>query len=508
MLTFVVGKLVGLVAYRLLGQAFGTSMEMEAYLAANRFSETLFNLVAGGALASAFIPTLTTLLTHKDRESAWRLSSAIANLVLLVLITLGVLGAIFAPWVVTHLLALGFTDPNEQALTITLLRIQLPSAVIFGLSGLVMGILNAHQKFLFPALAPSMYPLGIIFGVLVLAPYYGIYGVAFAVVIGACLHLLIQIPQLLRLPALRYRLTLGWHLAPVREVLILMGPRLAGVAVVQLNFWVNTAVASLKEGSLSAITYSWVIMMMPEAAIAQSIAIASLPTFSEQVARNRPEEMRASLAATLRAVLLLALPAALGLIMLRVPIVALMYQGDEFNAQSTQLVSWALLWYSVGLPGHCVVEIISRAFYALHDTRTPVLVGVIAMTLNIGMSLLFWNLFERAGLPPFGGLALANSTATAIESAVLLALMHRRLKGLEGKTVVRTAFMAAAATAGMSAVLWAFLKMEMGHSNLMLTAGGVALGGLLYAVLMIALRVPEALMGVSWLRTKLAARIR
>ena len=169
-----------------------------------------------------------------------------------------------------------------------------------------------------------------------------------------------------------------------------MLPRLFGAGIVQLNFWVNTNLASRQpEGSLTAITTAFTLMMMPQALIAQTIAIASLPTFSAQVALGKLDEMRSSLASTIRAVLLLSLPASIGLVLLREPIIRLLYQGGRFDVRSTELVAWALLWYAAGLVGHCVVEIVSRAFYALHDTKTPVIVGVLAMSLNIGFSLLF-----------------------------------------------------------------------------------------------------------------------
>jgi putative peptidoglycan lipid II flippase len=508
MVTFVFAKLIGLLANLLLARSFGTSGEVDAYLAANRFSETLFNLVAGGALASAFIPTFTTLLTRDDRQTAWRLGSAIANLVLLVLTVLGVLGWVFAPWVVQNLLAPGFQDPAQQALTVELLRIQLPSAVIFGLSGLIMGILNAHQIFLYPALAPSLYPLGIILGITLLAPQMGIHGVAWGVILGAALHLVIQAPQLFRLPQRRYTPSLGLSLPAVRDVLRLMGPRLIGVAVVQLNFWINTLIASHQPvGSLAAIQWGFMLMIMPQAAIAQSIAIAALPTFSAQVARGRPEEMRASLASTLRGVLLLSIPATLGLILLRRPLVALIFQGGEFSAQSTEMVAWALLWYASGLVGHCVVEIVSRAFYALHDTRTPVMVGVFAMTLNIVLSLAFWSLFNRLNLPPHGALALANSAATGIEMVILLALMRRRLDGIEGQAVARVAVLSVAASLGMAIALWLWLFAAQHQPGWLLVGGGIAVSGILYAALLTALRVQEIRQGWTWLAGRIRSRL-
>lgn len=493
MVSFVFSNLLGLLAKSLIASAFGAQGETDAFFAANRFSETLFNLVAGGALASAFIPTFTGLLTRSDRPGAWRLASAIANLVLAVLFVLCVLGAVFAPWVVAHLLASGFSDPAQQALTVALLRIQLPSAAIFAISGLCMGILNAHQRFLLPALAPSMYSLGLIAGATLLARPFGIYGLAWGVVLGSALHLLVQLPTLLRLPEIRFTPSLGLNEASTREVLRLMGPRLLGVAVVQLNFWINTLIASsLAEGSLAGINLAFPLMLMPQAAIAQSIAIAALPTFSAQVASGKLAEMRNSLAATLRGVLLLALPATVGLVLLRTPLVALLYQRGEFTAESTALVAWALLWYALGLVGHSVVEITSRAFYALHDTKTPVAVGVATMSLNAGFSLLFSWLFQRVGWAPHGGLALANSLATFLEMFGLIYLMRRRLRGIEGGRVLRAVLSGGAAAAGMGGGVWLWLWMTAGLPNWVIILGGVMLGGGLYGLLALLLQVDEA----------------
>ena len=250
---------------------------------------------------------------------------------------------------------------------------------------------------------------------------------------GAGLHFLVQLPTFLRLPGRLFSLTLGLHLPAVREVARLMGPRLLGVAVVQINAVVNAMLATSPAqpvGSLTAIKYAWAIMTMPQVVIAQAIAIAALPTFSGQFARGELSGMRASLAATLRGVILLALPATLGLILLREPLVTVLFQHGVFDARSTQLVSWALLWYTAGLVGHSVVEIVSRAFYAMHDTKTPVLVGTVAMSLNLAFSFLFSAWFERLGWMPHGGLALANSLATALEMVGLLYFMRRRLDGL------------------------------------------------------------------------------
>ncbi|RPI22722.1 MAG: hypothetical protein EHM70_23425, partial [Chloroflexota bacterium] len=297
MFAFVLSNLTGLARQMLMYDRFGTTGEMDAFNIANQVSETLFTLVAGGALGSAFIPTFTGLLVHDDRKSAWKLASALANLILLILTAAAALAAVFAREIVHYGIATGFaSDPAKEALAVSLLRLMLPSAVIFGLSGLVMGILNSHQVFLVPALAPSMYQLGLIFGVVVLSRTMGIFGLAWGVLIGASLHLALQLPALFR-KGIRYIPTLGFGFAPLWEVIRLMGPRFLGVAVVQINFWVNKNLASLQvEGSISAIEAAFRLMMMPQIAIAQSIATAAMPTYSEQVARGRLDEMRVSLA--------------------------------------------------------------------------------------------------------------------------------------------------------------------------------------------------------------------
>jgi putative peptidoglycan lipid II flippase len=503
MFAILAGQVFSLLSSMLITGAFGTGMENEAFFAANKFPDILYNLVAGGALASAFIPTFTGLLAKGQREKAWLMASAIANLMTTILVVVGALAAIFAPWVVHNILAPGFTDPVEFQLTVDLVRIQLVAPIIFGLSGLTMGILNSHQSFLWPALAPAMYSIGKILGVVLLVPSMGVYGLAVGVVGGALMHGLIQLPSLLRLPMRKYTFTFGLKLPDVREVARLMGPRLLGVAFVQLNFLVNYRLASMQPlGSVTAITVGFSLMMIPEAAIAQAIAIAALPTFSAQVATGKLEEMRSSLAALLRAILLLAVPASLGLILLAKPIVAFIYQRGVFDPHSTELVAWALIWYAAGLVGHSIVEILSRAFYALHDTKTPVFVGVAAMSLNVALSILFSRLFISVGWMPHGGLALANSLATFLESFALMFFMRRRLGGLEGKYVLNGALKALASGFFMSSMLWGWMMVTGKMGSWLITLGGIAIGAFVYVLGLQALRTPEFTKAWGFIRRK------
>ncbi|GAB4504296.1 MAG: murein biosynthesis integral membrane protein MurJ [Anaerolineales bacterium] len=531
MFAILLGQATGLLRGILVARAFPPA-ELDAFFAANRVSETLFTLLAAGALGSAFIPTFTGLLAKGEKNAAWKLAASIANLLLLTLTLLAGLAALLAPQIVRYALAPGLaTDPHLFPLTVELLRIQLISAVLFGLGGLIVGILNAHQIFFIPALTPSMYQLGMIFGVVVLAPHMGIYGLAWGVTLGAALYLLIQIPSLFQTAAIEsltssqpqalpyqgdrrtgiqvfrithyalrithyllrhYPLSLGLQDASVREVFRLMGPRVLGVAVVQLNFWVNTWLASqMAPGSVTGLQYGFSLMLMAQAAIAQSVAIAAMPTFSAQFALGKLDEMRASLSASLRGVLFLALPAAVGLILLREPVVSLLYQRGQFDARMTALVAWALLWYAAGMVGHSIMEVLTRAFYAQHDTRTPVLIGATAMGLNVIFSFAFSALFTRLGWMPHGGLALANSLATALEAAALFVTMRKRLDGINGTHLLRGLTLALGGTLALSAVLLLTLRFFSGRPAWLLAPGGILAGSLTYALTLAALHAPE-----------------
>jgi putative peptidoglycan lipid II flippase len=493
MVAFILGNLTGLLRNILILNAFGTSPELDAFYAANQVTDTLFYLVAGGALASSFIPTFTTLLSQGENTLAWKLASAVGNLIVLVLIGVGSIAALFAPQLVRYVLAPGFAaDPAQFALTVDLVRLMMPAAVLFGISGLIMGILNSHQVFLIPALTPSMYSLGLIFGVVVLSPRMGAYGLGWGVLVGAALHLCLQIPTLLKRNG-SYFTTLGLKLPAVREVGRLFGPRLFGVAVVHLNFWVNIWLASHHpEGSVTAIKTAFALMLMPQAAIAQSIAIALMPTMAAQFARGRLDEARSSLAASLRGVLLLSIPASLGLLLLRRPLVAFIYERGAFDARSTDLVAWALLWYAAGLVGHSIVEVLARAFYALRNTKTPVLVGAVAMGLNVIFSIAFAALFVRVGWLPHGGLALANTLATGLEMIGLLVLMRRRLTSIEGASILSTVIKACAAALLMSAGLWFWLNASQSQPYWMIVLVGTAAGISIYGAVLLAAGVPEA----------------
>lgn len=493
MALFLLSRITGLAREMVIGARFGTGAELDAYLAAFRVPDLLFQLMAGGALGSAFIPVFAGLLVRRELAAAWRLLSAIINLVLLLMAALALVAALAAPILVCTLLAPGFT-PAQQALTVSLMRWMLISTVVFGLSGIMMAALNSFQHFLLPALAPVLYNLSIIAGAWFLAPRIGVYGLVSGVVVGAFLHLDCQIIGLWWYRA-RYRWVLGLRDPHVREVGRLMAPRVLGLAAVQINFWVNTLLASgLSPGSISALNYAWLLMLLPQGIVAQAVATAAFPTFAALEARGQLAELRRIVSQTLRGVLFLAIPAAAGLYAWRVPLIRLLLERGEFTATSTQLTATALAFYAFGLIGHSVVEIAARAFYALHDTRTPVAVTLAGVALNVGLSVMLLPWLNYAGL------ALANTIATLLEMAALLWLLGRRLAGLEWPQIGATAGRAAVAAAALMAILLWLGSFAAGRSPLFFGTAGLVVGALIYLIAAWALRMPEVQMVRRWIR--------
>ena len=481
---FLLSRVAGLAREMIIGARFGTSSELDAYLAAFRVPDLLFQLAAGGALGSAFIPVFTGCLTRRDLTGAWKLFSAVTNLVLILMTGLAVLAALAAPWLVSHLLAPGFA-PQQQALTVSLMRWMLISTIIFGVSGIIMGVLNSFQHFLIPALAPLLYNLSIIAGAWFLAPEFGVYGLVAGVIVGAGLHLDSQLVGLWLYRA-RYYWVLGLKNSRVREVGRLMGPRVIGLAAVQVNFWINTLLASaMPAGSISALNYAWLLMLLPLGIVAQAVATAAFPTFAALEARGERAELRHLVSTTLRAVIFLTLPAAVGLFVWRVPLIRMLLQRGEFTATSTEMTAAALAFYAFGLIGHSAVEIAARAFYALHDTRTPVAIGIGSMVLNVCLSVLL-----RVPLG-FAGLALANTLATLLEMALMIWLLSRQLGGLElpqlGSTLARASL---ACGAMVVPLLWAAQRWQDGPA-VAVGLAGLAIGAAFYLAGAAVLRMPE-----------------
>ncbi|MEX2373849.1 MAG: murein biosynthesis integral membrane protein MurJ [Dehalococcoidia bacterium] len=426
---FVVSRLLGLLREVVIADAFGTDPELSAYWVAFRLPDLVFQLLAGATLASAFIPTFSRVVLRDGPDEGWRLASTVLNLVSVATFVLAGLAFALAPLLVP-LLAPGLGEATGRqtelhALAVDLTRLMLISPLFFGVSGMLMGILNARQHFTAPAFAPAIYNLGIIFGAIFLAGPLGVYGLAWGVVAGAAGHLLVQLPALRR-TGMRWRPTFGVRSAPVLDVLRLMGPRVIGLAAAQVNFLVLIFFASfVSDEAISAMQYAFMMMMLPVGVIGMAISTAVFPTLAAHAAAHETALLRTSISTSLRVILFLAVPASAGLILLAEPAVRVLLERGAFDAGSTDLVVQALTVYATGIAALAGIEILSRGFYALSDTRTPVTIAVVSMALNVAFAALLVSPF---GL---GGLAGAAALAAIIEFGLLARLLDVRLGGLD-----------------------------------------------------------------------------
>ena len=511
LLGFLASGLLGLVRTAVIAAAFGTGEALDAFVAAQRIPEALFVLVAGGALGSSFIPVFSRLRAeNSDETSAWQLASAVMTLAALAAVFLGGLVIVLAPWFVP-LLESG-KSAEQQALTTSLTQLMMITPVIFSVSGLLMGILHAHQNFLLPSLAISMNNIGLIVGALVIAPLLpadpgvaqvedvNAYGLAYGAILSAVLHLLVQLPGLRKVRA-HLRFLPDWRIPGVIEVLRLMGPRVLGLAVVQVNFFVNIVLTSgMIDGSRAALTTAFTLMFFALGIIGQSVGSAVFPSLSALAAENDMDGFKARLSSAMRGVLFLSFPATVGLIVLGEAIVSL-FERDQWTAESTAATAWALAFYATGIAGFSLLEVLSRAFYALEDTKTPVIVGTMAMLSNIVLSLVFIQFIgDPASLAhgPFAGLALANALTTLFEGLALWWLMRRRIGalgtigGINDRHILGGAWRALTASLGMGIVIWLLGQALAEASRPVSALVGVMVGGGVFFGLSLILGIDEA----------------
>ncbi|MCC6190590.1 MAG: murein biosynthesis integral membrane protein MurJ [Anaerolineales bacterium] len=416
---FGLDKLVALGRQVLVARSFGLDPVLDAYNTANNLPDLLFALISGGALAMAFIPVLSETLSREGRAATWRLFSLVANLAF----TLTALGAAvlalyplaFVQWVV----APGYQLPQQQ-LVAELMRLNLIATLLFSISGLVMGALQANQHFLLPALAPVLYNLGQIIGVVVLSPRLGIHGLAYGVILGAALHLAVQVPGLARY-GFRWTPRLTVRDRAVQRVLALMGPRILTLGLLNLIFIANDNLAShLGAGAVSALVYGWLIMQLPETVIGTAAGTALLPTLSEQVARGEAARLRQLLRRALGILVVLLVPLTLVSLVLVRPGIKLIFEGRAFTASDSELVVLAARMFLLGLLGHSLVDVAARTFYAHQDARTPLALAAVTLALYLGLG---YGLSQVLG---FAGLALANSLAFSAEAGLMLLILYRR----------------------------------------------------------------------------------
>ncbi len=484
---FLGSRALGVLRNVVLAGTFGAGLQLDAYFAAFRLPDLIFQLIGGAALGSAFLPTFTSLYGQRSPAAAWRLASAAINVFTLAGMVAAAVCFLAAPGIIP--LTVPWYSEAGQEETVRLTRIMLGSAVFFCASGLVTGVLNGRHHFLLPAVAPGVYNLSIIGGALLLQAPAGIAGPAWGVTIGAGLHLLVQLPGL-RSVGMAYRLTAGLGTPGLTEVLRLMGPRVLGLGSIQVNWLVTTVLASgLAAGSLAALSYGWAVAMLPIGVIAMAPAMAAFPQLAEAAAQQRWDRYRHLLTAGLRQVLLLSLPGAAGLLLLRSPLVALLFERGMFDAASTQRTADVLAYLLLGLPAHGALEVVARGAYALKDTKTPMLFAVIGMAVHAAASLLLVGPFEA------NGLAMAMSLSAWIEAIGLALVVTRRTPGFAWSTFTGPVIKTSMATLFMALVVWAWLAAapatEGTGSWLVRTLFGALVGGIAFGAAGVALGMPE-----------------
>lgn len=424
--SFGVNKLLAIGRQLIIARQFGLSSDLDVFNVANNVPDMLYSLISGGALAVAIIPVLTEVMAKENRKAAWKVFSSIANLAFLITALLSAFAAVFAWPLVQHPLGIapGFTF-EQQALVVRLMRFDLVATLVFSMAGLLIAGLQANQHFLLPAIGPILYNFGQIFGAVILAPQegysfgpvtlpaygLGVDGLVYGVLIGSALYFLIQIPGLVVyrfkwIPAMNIR-----H-PDVRKILVMLGPRVASMLMYQLTFITRDNLAShLPQGSVTALTYGWMILQLPETLIGTAIGTALLPTISEQIAKKKFEEFHTTVTRVIRVLIALAVPSA---VLLYVSLPPFLEFAFGFDAAGTAMLLWVTRAFLVGLLSHCLLELSARIFFAQQNAILPFIAAGLSFTAYILSGFL---LAQKLQAP---GLGLADAISFTVQSGFLL----------------------------------------------------------------------------------------
>ena len=490
---YLVARVLGYVRVVVIGSTVGNGPELDAFFAAFRIPDLIFQLVAAGTVASALVPMVASELGSGQASRAWRLVSTIASLMTVGLFLLAGVAWLAAP-ILVPIITPGFAGEQLQR-TIELTRLMLLAPMFLALGAVATSALNAHNRFAAAAVAPIVYDLAIIGAAFVLTPSLGVTGLAIGVVAGSLGHLLVQLPALGR-AGFRFTPSLDMSDPDVRQALRLMGPRAVALGAGQITFLVATALASgLAVGSVTAFTFAFTVFSIPLSVIGVPLGIVALPTLSRDLARGAVGEFTELMRRALRLILFLILPlVALG-IALRVPATSLLFGHGKFTDEGVALVASTLLVLLLALPGEALNTILVRGFYANRDTRTPAIAAVLAVGLNVligvfAVNVLGWGL---------AGIAAGIAIGSTIEATVLALLLRREIPAFDpgailaaGVPVVVGSLAAGLVAAGVLAALDANLGDVAGTARSLLElvlAGGA--GGLTYLGAARVLRLPE-----------------
>lgn len=439
-------RFLGLFRDRILASKFGAGDVLDAYYAAFRIPDLLYNLLILGALSAAFIPIFTGLISKNKEEEGWELASGILNINVLALIFLGFIFSIFAPFFM-HLITPGFSG-EKMNLAIILTRIMFLSPVFLGISAIFGGVLVSFKKFLIYSIAPILYNIGIIIGATFFVDFWGPVGLAWGVVLGAFMHMLIQYPAV-KFSGFNFKPALIKYFRNnnVKKVLRLMIPRAMGIAVNQINLLVITIFAStLASGSLAIFNFANNIQSFPLGIFGVSFAVAVFPTLSASFAKNMNDEFVKNFSKTFRRILFFIIPLSIFILLLRAQLVRVILGAGEFNWEDTVLTLETLGFLTISLFAQCLIPLLARAFYAIHNTKTPFYVALISEAINIILVIILIEKYQVAGL------AIAFSVASIVNMSLLFSILRKKIGYLDEKNIFNSGIkiLLAATVAGIS----------------------------------------------------------
>jgi putative peptidoglycan lipid II flippase len=469
---FMFSSILGLVRTFFFTYVFGATNFSDSYLQAFLIPNLIFTVVSGGALSSAFIPVFTTYAIGRgDEKTAWRIASSALNLSVIIMVVLSVLAMILAP-VIVPLYSPGF-PPAQLALITTLTRIMLVQAIVLGSGVIVSAVLNAQQDFSYTALGTVLYNVGLILG---LIPGFflsfhsrsttpadlAVYSATWGVVLGAILQVGVQIPGLFKVQ-MRYTLSFDWRHPGVIQIGRQMIPRIINAAMLSfstsvdrflLAFLTAVATATVVNGLITEYFQAFSILLLPVSIFGSSVSTAAFPTLANYVARARLDRVRSIIMETLRSILFLSIPSCIGLSVLALPVIQVLLEHGRYTLQEAQFTAIPLIFFALGLPGLAAVEILTRAFYALQDSRTPVIISVAQFILKIALSVILINVAVFGVQWGMGALALSTSVASALEALVLFILLYQRIGGFDLRSLLNFIGRALLAAAGMAGALF------------------------------------------------------
>ena len=508
-------RVLGLVREQVFAYYFGAGFLYDAYVVAFRIPNVLRDLFAEGALSAAFVKVFTDYQINKSEAEAWKLASLVLNALAVVLSIITIIGIIFSRQFI-NLIADGFS-PEKAALATTLTQIMFPFILLVALAAVAMGVLNTKGVFGVPASASTVFNIvSIVFGLALAywlsgggwlgsgdktaipgaAAQWAIIGMAIGTLIGGASQFVMQIPSLYKV-GFRFAPVLSFTDEGVKRVMALMTPAILGTSAVQINVLVNTYFVSQIEGAQGWLSYAFRLMQFPIGIFGVAIGTASIPVLSRMASEGRIKDFRDTLSSSMNLVFLMTLPSACGLVVLGEPIIRLIYERGKFDAGATAMTAYALAGYSIGLTGYAAIKVLSPAFYAMDDAKTPMIIALASIVVN---SVACYFFREWLSAYSFGhvGVALATSIVALVNFFALALLMRKKIKRLNGREIISAFTRIAVASAVMSVICWLsyhFLHAQFGGKSFLFKAiecfVPIGLGGIVFFVAAKLLRIKE-----------------